>query len=126
MKPLSTLQNLIYLLGGLLLLAGAVMPIIPGAAEVAPYVFTAGASMFASMQMMAAYEGNDLAVRRLRGQQILGAILLLVAAGMLMMRTFGYGPFQGDEWKIALTIAAVLETYTAFRLPAALKKAGKQ
>ncbi len=126
MKKLSTLQNLIYLLGGMLLLVGAAMPLIPGATTTAPYVFALGAVMFASMQMTAAYEGNDFTVRRLRGQQILGAVLLLVAAAMLVMKTLGYGLFQGDEWKIVLTIAAIFETYTAFRLPAALKKAGEQ
>jgi hypothetical protein len=33
---------------------------------------------------------------------------------------------QGDEWLFLLTIAAVLEVYTAFRIPAALAKAEKK
>ncbi len=125
MKPLTTLQNIIYILGGILLLMGAVMPIIPATQGFAPYIFSSGATMFATMQMLASYEGNDLVVRRLRRQQVLGAVLLLVSAGLLTMHTLRTGPFQGDEWKITLTIAAILEVYTAFRLPAALKKAGE-
>ena len=75
------------------------------------------------MQMLARYEGSNFTVRRLRRQQLLGAILLLVTAGLLLMKAYATGPLRGDEWKLTLTIAAVLEVYTAFRLPAALKKA---
>jgi drug/metabolite transporter (DMT)-like permease len=56
-----------------------------------------------------------LIVRRLRRQQILGAVLL-VFAGVLMFVT------KHNEWVLCLTIAAILELYTAFRIPSELEK----
>ena len=123
MKTLTNLQNFLYAAGGIVLLAGAVMPLFPGLLVAGAWVFTAGSLLFSSMQMLARYEGNNFTVRRLRRQQLLGAILLLVTAGLLLMKAYATGPLRGDEWKLTLTIAAVLEVYTAFRLPAALKKA---
>lgn len=123
MKTLTNLQNFLYATGGIVLLAGAVMPLFPGLFVAGAWVFTAGSLLFSSMQMLARYEGSNFTVRRLRRQQLLGAILLLVTAGLLLMKAYATGPLRGDEWKLTLTIAAVLEVYTAFRLPAALKKA---
>lgn len=123
MKTLTNLQNFLYAAGGIVLLAGAVMPLFPGLLVAGAWVFTAGSLLFSSMQMLARYEGSNFTVRRLRHQQLLGAILLLVTAGLLLMKAYATGPLRGDEWKLTLTIAAVLEVYTAFRLPAALKKA---
>lgn len=123
MKPLSKFQNFLYGAGGIVLLAGAVMPLFPGLLMAGACVFAVGAVLFSSMQMLARYDGSDITVRRLRRQQLMGAILLLVTAGLLLMKACATGPLRGDEWKLTLTIAAVLEVYTAFRLPAALKKA---
>ncbi len=122
MKTLTNLQNFLYAAGGIVLLAGAVMPLFPGLLVAGAWVFTAGSLLFSSMQMLARYEGSNFTVRRLRRQQLLGAILLLVTAGLLLMKAYATGPLRGDEWKLTLTIAAVLEVYTAFRIPAALKK----
>ena len=64
---------------------------------------------------MTRYEGKNLIVRRLRRQQILGAVLL-VFAGVLMFVT------KHNEWVLCLTVAAILELYTAFRIPSELDK----
>ena len=74
-----------------------------------------GAVLFAYVQVMSRYEGANLIVRRLRRQQILGAVLL-VFAGVLMFVT------HRNEWVVCLTIAAVLQLYTAFRIPSELEK----
>jgi drug/metabolite transporter (DMT)-like permease len=71
--------------------------------------------MFAYVQVMSRYEGKNLIVRRLRRQQILGAVLL-VFAGVLMFVT------KHNEWVLCLTVAAILELYTAFRIPSELEK----
>lgn len=123
MKPLSKIQNLIYCIGGILLLVGAVMPLFLVHVSVTPYVFCAGTLMFSSMQLLAAYEGDDFVVRRLRRQQILGALLLVASGVLFLLGHLQPAWLQGDEWLLLLTIAAVLEVYTAFRLPAALAKA---
>lgn len=58
MKKLSPLQNLLYMAGGILLVAGAALPLLSSVREAAPYVFSAGAVLFASMQMLARYDGD--------------------------------------------------------------------
>lgn len=56
-------------------------------------------------------------VKRLRRQQIFGA-LLLVLTGAFMLFT------RGNEWIVSLTIAALLELYTSVRIPQEEAKEG--
>ena len=72
--------------------------------------------MFAYVQVVQGrYDGKNLIIRRLRRQQILGAVLL-VFAGVLMFVT------RHNEWVLCLTVAAILQLYTAFRIPSELEK----
>lgn len=102
--------------GAGLLLLGAMLQITRW--ELAPVLYTIGAVLFAYVQVMSRYEGKNLIVRRLRRQQILAAVLL-VFAGVLMFVT------RHNEWVLCLTIAAILELYTAFRIPSELEKENK-
>ena len=102
--------------GAGLLLVGAMLQITRW--ELAPGLYTIGAVLFAYVQVMSRYEGKNLIVRRLRRQQILAAVLL-VFAGVLMFVT------RHNEWVLCLTIAAILELYTAFRIPSELEKENK-
>jgi phosphatidylserine synthase len=102
--------------GAGLLLVGAMLQITRW--ELAPVLYTIGAVLFAYVQVMSRYEGKNLIVRRLRRQQILVAVLL-VFAGVLMFVT------RHNEWVLCLTIAAILELYTAFRIPSELEKENK-
>ena len=99
--------------GAVLLLIGAMLQITRW--ELAPVLYTIGAVLFAYVQVMSRYEGKNLIIRRLRRQQILAAVLL-VFAGVLMFVT------NHNEWVLCLTIAAILELYTAFRIPSELEK----
>lgn len=99
--------------GAVLLLVGAMLQITRW--EFSPCLYTLGAVLFAYVQVMDRYEGKNLILRRLRRQQILGAVLL-VFAGVLMFVT------RHNEWVLCLTVAAVLELYTAFRIPSELEK----
>ena len=74
MKPLSRLQSLAFTLGGLLLLVGALLPMVPSLSDFAPYVFCAGALLFGTLQLVQRYEGRNVTVRRLRRQQMLGRL----------------------------------------------------
>lgn len=82
----------------------------------APYTYLAGALMFAYIQII---EGRipdaSFTVRRLRRQQIFGALLLTIT-GVLMIF------MHRNEWMVCLTIATVFELYTAFRIPSELEK----
>ena len=99
--------------GAGLLLVGAMLQITRW--ELAPVLYTIGAVLFAYVQVMSRYEGKNLIVRRLRRQQILAAVLL-VFAGVLMFVT------RHNEWELCLSAAAVIQLYTAFRIPSEMEK----
>ena len=111
---MNKIYYLIQIIGAVLLLAGAMLQITRW--ELSPYIYTVGAVLFAYVQVVTGrYDGKNLIIRRLRRQQIIGAALL-VFAGVLMFT------FKRNEWIVCLTIAAVLQLYTAYRIPSELKK----
>ena len=99
MKPLSRLQSLAFTLGGLLLLVGALLPMVPSLSDFAPYVFCAGALLFGTLQLVQRYEGRNVTVRRLRRQQMLGACLLMISACLLLVTAFRLPAELGKEEK---------------------------
>lgn len=106
--------NVVFMTGAVLLLIGAVLQITRWVA--APYVYTLGAVMFGYVQVVRdRYDGANFVLKRLRRQQIFGAIAL-VFAGVLMFT------MQRNEWIVCLSIAAILQLYTAFRIPQELEK----
>jgi hypothetical protein len=105
--------TIMQMTGAVLLLIGAMLQITRW--ELAPVLYTIGAVLFAYVQVMSRYEGKNLIIRRLRRQQILAAVLLMFT-GVLMFVT------RHNEWVLCLTIAAILELYTAFRIPSELEK----
>lgn len=124
MKKLNTWQNIIFQVGGLLVLVGACLPLFGFKGE-GSLVLLIGALAFGSMQCLAGYEGQDSVVRRLRRQQILGAVLMIGSGLLAMAHTLKISHIGSGEWKLCLAIAAVLEIYTAFRLPDALRASGE-
>jgi len=104
-------QSLIFAIGAALLLIGAASYITRW--NLSPYIYTVGAVAVAVVQFLTPYEGKDLVLKRLYRQQIFGAVFLVIT-GVLMFTL----P-HGNEWMLTLTIAAVLELYTAFRMPQA-------
>lgn len=79
--------------------------------ECAPYIYLLGAVLFAYVQVVATgYSGANAVIRRLRRQQIFGA-MLLVFTGVVMLL------WHRNEWIVCLAVSAVLELYTAFRIP---------
>ncbi len=80
-----------------------------------PYIYSVGAVLFAISQFMARYEGKNIIIRRLRRQQIFGAFLLMLTSVCMFT-------LHRNEWIVCLTVPAILELYTAFRIPAELEK----
>ena len=105
---MSKYYSAIATVGAVALLLGAALQITQLAW--APYLYLIGTIMFAYVQVMNGYEGKNIIIRRLRRQQIIGATLLVVAGVMMIL-------WKRNEWVVCLTIAAVLEMYTAFRIP---------
>ena len=101
---------------------GAVMVLVGAASYItgwllSPYIYTVGATLVALAQINSPSKSKSTNVRRLRAQQVLGA-MILVGAGALMLFT------SGNEWIVALTIGTILELYTSIRIPQEEAKEG--
>jgi len=97
-----------FIVGAVMVLFGAALTITRW--TLSPYIYTIGATLVALAQINSPSRSNSPVVKRLRRQQIFGA-LLLVLTGAFMFFT------HENEWIVSLTIAAVLELYTSFRIP---------
>lgn len=110
--------NIFGMTGAVLLFAGLVVQFMK--LDFAPYIYLVGSILFAYAQFVTSPETTNFAIRRLRRQQLLGAMLLIMTGVMMLL-------WRHNEWIICLTIAALLELYTAFRIPheEAKEKGGK-
>lgn len=99
---------MVFGIGAVLALVGAAVMITGW--QYAPYIYSVGAVMVAFVQLANGYHGTNVTIKRLRKQQVFGAVLLLLT-GLFMFTT------KHNEWVVCLTIAAVLELYTAYRIP---------
>ena len=85
----------------------------------APYIYTIGAGFIALAQVNTPVKGKSKTLKRLRVQQIFGA-LALILTGAFMFTTRGnewIACFIDNKWFPCLTMPAILELYTAFRIP---------
>ena len=111
---MSKAYNYMQIVGAVLLLVGAMLQITRW--ELSPVLYTVGAVLFAYVQVVQGrYDGKNLIIRRLRRQQIIAA-MLLIFAGVLMFVT------RHNEWVLCLSAAAVIQLYTAFRIPSEMEK----
>ena len=113
---MKQIQKYIYIVGGILLVIGAALYVTRWV--VAPYIYVVGSFRFGAMQMADRYEGSNFVIRRLRRQQVLGALMLMLTGIAMFVCKY-------NEWIVCLLIACLLELYTAFRLPQELEKEGK-
>ena len=129
--------NVMMTIGGVLLLVGA-MVMITGWGY-APYIYLLGSVMFASAQLSDRYDGDDMILKRLRLQQVLGSILLVIT-GFLMfssnyhqqlmfnnsmndtLRSFLLTLTARNSWIVTLCIATLFELYSSFRIDARNKE----
>ena len=107
------LRSILMMIGATMLLAGAVMKMSFGAQ--ASYIYTIGAVLFAIMQFLGRVRGGSFVLRRLVTMQTVGS-LALVAAGVLMFT------HHRNEWMVAMSVGALLELYTSFRIPKELEE----
>lgn len=124
MRQLNRFQNTIFICGAVLLLIGAATYI--SGWQLSFYLYAVGACAFSGMQLFVGYDGDNLIVKRLRFQQVIGALLLLCTAVLMAMQSFNFGFARRNEWMVCLAIASVLELYTAFRIPSELEREKKK
>ena len=120
MKQLSLCQTIVYGVGGILVLAGLVSW--PTGKSWAVALYCVGAVAVCVMQFCQRYEGGSIVLRRLRRQQLLGALCLVLTGVLMIVERMHLGVHQHHEWMAVLAVAAMLECYTAFRIPYELKR----
>jgi len=113
---MKKLTQALFVVGGLFALIGAAVYITRW--PLSPYIYTIGATMVALAQISTPVKTSTVTLKRLRIQQIFGAILLVLAGFCMFF-------FHLNEWIVCLTVAAILELYTSFRIPQELEKEGK-
>lgn len=102
-------DNTIAVIGAVVLFAGLILQFVKF--EYAPYIYMAGALMFGWVQAKTVrYSGKNIVLKRLKRQQLIGAMLLVIAGVMMIL-------WHHNEWILCLSVAAVLELYTAYRIP---------
>ena len=115
MKQLGRTESVLLRLGALMMVCGAGTLLLWK--EVASMVYVIGAALFLVMMARATYEGQDFVARRLRRQQMIGAIIFLVSGVLLLSQTFwGHFFFRYNEWVVCLLIGAVVTLYSTCRL----------
>jgi phosphatidylglycerophosphate synthase len=142
MKQLNSLQNLIFLAGGALMVIGVALNFF-GFQQVAACLFLLGAVCFGGMQMMQTYEGNNVVIRRLRRIMTLADVLFIVSGLLLLEQNFNFlmplfqkNGMQGmiyyaqyvvhKNWVLVLFVAALLELYTMHRISSELAEEAKK
>ena len=136
MKKLNKFESILFMLGGMLMVTGIGCYVFMLAPSVTCWIALTGSILFSTLHMMQTYEGNQLAIKRLK--HILNiADLLFVAAGILIVDSTynflrpafenqeSYITYVYNKWVLLLLIAAILEVYATHRIDYLLKKQGK-
>lgn len=118
-----------------ILVIGAVMMVIGSGANLfaqswAPYVFAMGTIGFVLMQMKQKYDGDNVAIKRLRRMVIISDVCLLLAAVMMFanmdnlfrLDAITYIKYVHNNWVVVLMVAAMLQLYTSHRISKELLK----
>ena len=124
MKQLNKIESIIFVVGALLMLAGAIMGLFK--LSWFPYVYAIGAIGFASMQMLQRYEGTNFVIRRLRRIMVLSDVLFLLTANALGLDWIYYLNYVKNNWVVLLLVAAILQLYTTYRIGNELEKEAKK
>lgn len=131
------LTDIVMMVGGITLLAGAVMHIT--GSDMSMHLYCGGTLMFAMAQLSDRYDGDNLTIRRLRGQQVLGAIFLLLSGLMMYAERWHTDIVMNMQlndtlrsllgmltarngWIATMSFAAIFELYSSLRLDHELKK----
>ncbi len=136
MKELNQYQRIIYFLGGLLMVVGAVLYAMFLFQPISCWVMLIGAILFVAMQYEQKYLGTELVVRRLRCI-LMFAASCLVAAGVFMVEdtyhylkpmittylsnSLFYVKVFHHNWVVLLLIGTLLEVYATQRMSSELR-----
>ena len=101
------IRSNIFGVAGLLVLAGAILFLTHWA--VAPYLFAVGAAGIAVCYLTLPVKDLDFRRRRLHRFNVFAGLLMIVSSGFMFNNR--------TEWILCLSVAAILQVYTAFVTP---------
>ncbi len=101
------IRTIVFNFSALLLLAGAVLYLVKF--EFASYLFALGAAGIAICHLTLNVKNLGFRRRRLQVFNVIASLLMIVASSFMFMHR--------NEWILCLTIAALLQLYTAFVAP---------
>ena len=132
MRQLSRVESIVFIVGAVLMVAGAGISLTGWKGY--PYLYCPGVVCYVSMQLLQRYEGSNFTIRRLRRLMILSDFLLLLAglfmlAGLnnaLGLSQIDYLQYIYNKWVVLLLIAALLQIYVTHRIDHELNKEAKK
>ena len=137
MRQLSKFESIIYLLGGITIVAGAGLYAFFIVQHVACWIMLIGALAFVLMQSRQRYDASSLTIRRLRKIMTIAGFGFIIAGFFMVEDSYmflrpvfsntaeGYTTYVNvfhHNWVILLLISAILEMYTSHRISYELKK----
>lgn len=136
MKKLNKIESILFMLGGMLMVTGIGCYVFMLAPSVTCWIALTGSILFSTLHMMQAYEGSQLAIKRLKRILNIADLLFVIAGILIVDSTYNFlrPAFENQEsyityvynkWVLLLLIAAILEVYATHRIDYLLKKQGK-
>ena len=136
MKKLNKIESILFMLGGMLMVTGIGCYVFMLAPSITCWIALTGSILFSTLHMMQAYEGSQLAIKRLKRILNIADLLFVVAGILIVDSTYNFlrPAFENQEsyityvynkWVLLLLIAAILEVYATHRIDYLLKKQGK-
>lgn len=136
MKKLNKIESILFMLGGMLMVTGIGCYVFMLAPSITCWIALTGSILFSTLHMMQAYEGSQLAIKRLKRILNIADLLFVIAGIFIVDSTYNFlrPAFENQEsyityvynkWVLLLLIAAILEVYATHRIDYLLKKQGK-
>ena len=136
MKKLNKIESILFMLGGMLMVTGIGCYVFMLAPSITCWLALTGSILFSTLHMMQTYEGNQLAIKRLKRILNIADLLFVIAGILIVDSTYNFlrPAFENQEsyityvynkWVLLLLIAAILEVYATHRIDYLLKKQGK-
>ena len=136
MKKLNKIESILFMLGGMLIVTGIGCYVFMLAPFITCWIALTGSILFSTLHMMQAYEGSQLAIKRLKRILNIADLLFVIAGILIVDSTYNflrlafenqesYITYIYNKWVLLLLIAAILEVYATHRIDYLLKKQGK-
>ena len=133
MKKLNKIESILFMLGGMLMVTGIGCYVFMLAPSITCWIALTGSILFSTLHMMQAYEGSQLAIKRLKRILNIADLLFVIAGILIVDSTYNflrpvfenqesYITYVYNKWVLLLLIAAILEVYATHRIDYLLKK----